>query len=906
MCFTACPAGYAADSTNVCIWSSDSALSLSLQNLIYLDSVSSVQVGSSNSNAYPTWDSSDPIPSISRGYYFISGKYMDAGAFMMSPFYTVTIWVKPIGLGYLMVKLDGSTEMFGIHFDINGDPIVEATLSDGSSVSLTTSSSLFGSWHNLAYTGNIVTGYTTISLYLDGAATPTTQTSTSMQPFIDSGSLLFGYSSIADSFQGFLWSVKIYNKNTYQASEWIASGCPSSCSSGCPSEQLCPDSCLFGEYDDGGCQVCDSAFSCSYGCRSWDTCRLCKAKECDTCTTFTGDCTHCITNAEIVTGNTCACKDVAFWVHSSQSCELYDGLCSKCLGSYYFECQTCISGAQKVDNICLHACPYGFDSSCNYPASSQVINEVFGDNFRGQYGEFITGTSASSYQFFNSPEVNIDPTQAKNRGLYFTNGSYLQASTIYLNYKFSIGFWANVKTAGDMLEKQPNLRFSSDASSIVYLENPSLVTASVSTLAITYTAGWNYFAITIAYTPGSTAVTCYVNAASSSPATITNNCIFRDVSSQQIIIGKSSASSTFEGFIYNFNLWTDTITDFSYQINNDICNTGQGHSCLWDCYIDKYQDTDGSCKSCNSCSLGCTRGVSCGICDDKLCDECSGFGANLCYTCVTHASGAPGSACSCDQQYYLNPDGFSCSPCTTGCKTCSGNDYYLCTSCINLYYLLSGMCLGYCPTGYTADSTTHECTLPHNPSLSVVLNNDILLNLVDGMNVGNDNSNKYPAWTDANDPTPAILRGYYFYGTQSLSKSSFLISTQFSVLLWLKPIAGGYVAVKSDGTHEYFKLVLDGSGNPNLAILMADSSTVSIAGSSSLLLNNWHFLAVTGTLISGLASVMQLWLRLLALVMLMLFGWLLRLLVSCAMILSVRIVLLRAILTVLLAVLEIW
>ncbi|CAG9329647.1 unnamed protein product [Blepharisma stoltei] len=836
LCLSSCPTGYTQDSTNhLCTMSSSTAASLALEDLINLDAVSSFTVGSSNSNTYPSWtDSADPVPSINRGYYFTSASSMSLSSLKISPFYTVTMWVKPTLQGNLFLKLNGSTEMFKIVFTSSKYPAITLILQDSSTVTLSGSSDLFNSWHNIAFTGDIVSGKTKIFFYTDGSLI-SSQQSTNMSPFIDAGSLYLGHSNGANSFTGFLWSVKIFNENSHSLDEWKTSGCIGSCSN-CPSELKCPDNCDFGSFYSSVCVTCSG--SCSpYGCRSSLTCRLCLQKECKECTLFDGPCTSCIDRATLASG-VCACDSNAIWVQSSQTCEYCDSLCTQCAGSYYFLCSTCIASKILVGNVCLLECPYGFGAGCS-SVTSQVITQSFDQNFAGSYGIFTTAASSSLYQLFNTPETN-DPIPAKSRGLYFSSGKYLESNIdVYLSYSFSLGFWAYVETAGDLFEKQNRLIINSSGAATIILESPSLATATVTTGVIS-SSGWSYYSITIAYSSGSTTATVYINNIAGTPSSAANY-IFRDIISQTILIGKSTSSS-FAGFIYNFNLWNSPITDFSSHVNNDICGTGNGSDCLWACGFGSYKDTGGSCSLCNSCSKGCVRAKSCNVCDDKLCSVCTGFGSNLCTSCVTYASGSP---CSCDPGYSLSTDGFSCVICSTGCSSCNGFNYNECTACISPNYYVTNLCEPSCPTGYTQNSSTHNCDLSSSLALSLNLIDQLRLDTVSGFTVGSDSTNTYPSW-DNYDPIPAIQRGYYFTGTSYMT-SSLKFSPYFSLSSWVKGLNDGYFLTKYD-TSVYLSISFAG-GIPTLTIKLFAGTTISVSGASSIF-SSWRFLSFSGEILS--------------------------------------------------------
>ncbi|CAG9335954.1 unnamed protein product [Blepharisma stoltei] len=832
ICLTYCPSGYTADSSgHSCTLSSSNSLSLSLQNLIKLDTVSGVSVGSSNSNTYPTWETTDPVPSIYRGYYFSGSNYMTLTSFTMSPYFSLVIWVKPINNGYLFMKFDGTTKYFYTNF-ASGISAINIRLSDSTTVNINGSSSLLSSWHYIAFTGGIASGQTVLTQSIDGG-TSISATSTSSAYYKDLGALYIGKDNTGSGgFTGFLWSLKIYNDNTYASQEWITSGCPG-CTA-CPSELKCPDSCPFGQFYSSSCVSCVG--SCPYGCRSTLTCRLCKDKECLACTAFDGSCTSCIANASL-SGTTCVCNNNAFWEQSSDGCQICDNLCSQCQTNKYYLCSSCGSSYYLISNICLRACPYGFTSPC-IVVTSPVIDAAFNGDFTGTYAVFTTGASTASYQFFNSPE-SVDPIPAKQRGLYFNGSQYLMSNTnIYLSHSFSMGFWIYVISSGDILSNS-RITVESSGSIKIILESPSEAALS-QTLSSTPFAMWKYLSFACSFDNPTVITTLTVHNDNVSVASSTyNTLIYRDQANQQIKIGGSS-SSHFTGFIYKYQLWNVAISDFSTQLNG-ICGSGLLATCLWGCDISKYWYS-AACQSCDStCTLGCTRSGSCNVCDDPLCSVCTGFDTNKCTTCVSHAHGSP---CSCDLDYYLSPDGFSCLPCFTGCSICSSSHYYQCSACDSSYYFFNFLCDTQCPSGYSQNTGTNECDLVNSLVVDLELDDYIVLDTLSGFSVGSSNTNTYPV-IDSNDPIPSISRGYYFTG-QSHMTSSLILSPYFSIMLWVKVIDQGALIEKYNGSSQYLVVKTDSSGYPNLNLLLKDGSSLNAATPQNLFAD-WHYLSFSGS-----------------------------------------------------------
>lgn len=231
-----------------------------------------------------------------------------------------------------------------------------------------------------------------------------------------------------------------------------------------------------------------------------------------------------------------------------------------------------------------------------------------------------------------------------------------------------------------------------------------------------------------------------------------------------------------------------------------------------------------------SCTRGCVRAVSCNPCNDPLCAVCTGFATGLCSSCVSNASGTP---CACNINYKLSADGFSCEACPTGCSACTGTSYYQCSACSTGYYLLKTQCLTYCPNGYTASGTT--CTLSIANCLSLAFQDLIQLDTVSGISVGASSINLYPTW-ESTDPIPAIDRGYYFSGSNYLSLASHTIGPWFSILFWVRPLVDGYLFMKYDGLTKYSFIRFAG-GIPSVTLRMSDSSTFTVAGTTSLLNN---------------------------------------------------------------------
>ncbi|CAG9335141.1 unnamed protein product [Blepharisma stoltei] len=835
MCISSCPSGYTTE-TSSCTFSSSISLSLSFYDQILLNSVSGVQVGSSSSNTYPSYDGNDPYPAYLRGYYFSGTNYLSTST-VIGPYFTISIWIFPTAYGIIATKVVSGCEIFCLEIlSGTGYPKLSVVWADSSTFSVTLSSNVItNSWNFIVFTGKQDSTYATaINSYLN-SATKDSGLSSGLTFFQDnsSGTLYIGtMETFTGGFTGFLYNINIFNQGNLQLNDYTTSSCTLPCTS-CPSDHGCPNTCAFSKYYNGS--NCIDCVSCPKGCRYTDTCGLCKTKQCYSCTTFTGTCSSCITNAESDGSGGCQCEANAFWQSTTATCDFCDALCAICKQTTYFECNTCAAGKQMVGIICLNDCPYGYGTSCS-SVTTAVIDQSFDTDFQGSYGIFTTGTSSSTYQPFVTPET-IDPVPAYKRGLYFDGSMYLLSSTsVYLSHSFYMGLWIYVITYGDLLQKQTRLTVSSAGTITAIVESTAQV-ASTQTLTPSSTfTGWAYVSFCVWYSSNATPISLYINGAAAGSITISGN-IFRDQASTSLQLGKSSSSTGFVGFIYYFHLYNTQITNFA-SLYSGFTFCGSGTSCLWSCDISTYKNS-GSYLACSTCSKGCVRANTCNVCNDVLCSVCTGFDSGKCTTCVTNASKNP-TNCVCNSGYRTSNDGFSCVACSSGCNTCTGDGYYQCTSCTSGKYFLNIQCLSECPSGYTQNSSTKNCDLT-TASFPFSFSNIILLGSVSGSDVGSLATNAYPTY-DSNDPYPAYLRGYYFNPT-SYMKASFMFAPNFSISIWIKAEAEGYVLAKYRGGSVKGSVSIKSTGEPTISFPLSDSSsTITLDGASSVL-NSWYYVS---------------------------------------------------------------
>ncbi|CAG9321664.1 unnamed protein product [Blepharisma stoltei] len=821
LCLPSCPSNYETDlQLNYCNLLSLEAYSLLFKNQILIDYINYATVGS-QANPYPQWDSNDPIPSIYRGYYFTLTSQITHDNLIISPFFTVNLWINPSSLaeiGSIALKYDqsSSTNYFNMYFDTSSTVFTVMRLKDTSQLTISGGQVSLNKWQNIAVTGTVRNQKTQVASYMNGSLIAW-KISDNASPYIDSGKLIIGYSTSVKSFVGFLWAIKFFSDSSRQYAEWKTSGCVGGCST-CPSELVCPDTCSFGSYLNS--TVCDPCLDiCDQGCRSSNTCKLCLYKECSTCSTFDEECINCVENASLVNG-ICTCKINAIWI--DEACNLCDVNCKTCRGTYYFYCTSCNDGLYLVDGICLNYCPF-----LTNPCSSSVspkFNITFDGSFKGNYDNFLTSVSGATYQFFNSPDLG-DPIPAYSRGLYFDNGKYLMTSqNVYINFGFSLGLWVYALHEGTILSKQGQISLNSNAGFSVYLTDPLATNSFTKQVGSQTFSGWTYLFVSVGYSNGYTQIYGYINDQLKA-AESAKYYLFRDSGDSPLYLG-GSPTGTFIGFIYSFTFWNAVITDLTSELSRP-CGSALSISCLQTCDINQYySQNDSSCLYCNNCYTGCVRKYSCNICYDPLCSACSGFWSGMCAACVDNASGNP---CACNAN-YISPDGFSCTlKCFTGCSSCLSTSYTSCTSCAQNYFLYQMICYTTCPQGTISNSVTKTCDKDFPMSIS--LDFYALASLPS-------------SYSSASGKTPYFIsdRGWRFF-PQSYISTSVQLSSYITISMWIC-----FTAYTSIDTIFYMSRDWGISYNGSNKQLVFNTGPIvwSQAQSLSALdINTWHFLFIS-------------------------------------------------------------
>ena len=357
LCTSLCPSGYTLSGSS-CIGTNQVVLDLTF------DTITSRAAGSSGTAALngaslaywpPAFESTDPLPSKHRGYFFSGTQYLQLppciDAFgpilTLSPWISFSIWLRPQGSGprtlyskasVLSLKLTGSQyiEMQG------GVPSTSRILC----IPLTVDS-----WTFLVLTIDmeVSSWQSTVSCYVDAVLVTTDVLPNFylLDEAIGFGQTIGSSTLFSDFYIGFLWAFSVSN---YVLSPISLSAVISSPS--CPlGLSFCLSPCPFNETPD--CHPCLS--TCLFGCVRVSDCSPCSAELCEICSEFESvTCSQCLANT--VTSPQCECAAGRYFDRPGRGCELCVLPCVTCSGPLV--CLSCVSPATLQGSTCV--CPPGF------------------------------------------------------------------------------------------------------------------------------------------------------------------------------------------------------------------------------------------------------------------------------------------------------------------------------------------------------------------------------------------------------------------------------------------------------------------------------------------------------------------------------------------------------------------
>ena len=771
---TTCSTGYY-NLASICLGycASGSCTSLTASALIdvvfntFLGSYAGFVTGANANTYYPfnNPDPDDPMPIYNRGLYFTSATSLNNPSELLAYTFTIGVWALPTS-GNIFSK--GS----GLVLGSNGSFTIQVFGKTGVASSITTSSATISTWSFITITSEFITGTTSITTTINNSQTFYSTYLNQIFEDTNPSTIVIG-----SSYTGFVYGFKLWNSAVYSFSNEVNNEI-----CGTSSGFTCLLTCSYNDYYSNSCQPCLG--SCTSGCVRSTSCDVCNSDLCLTCTSFGDTCTSCVSSTTLGSGICCQLG------------------CSSC--SSFWVCNTCNSGYYNLAGICLNYCASG---SCTSLTTSPLIDILF-NTFLGTYSGFVTGANANTYYPFNNPDSD-DPMPIENRGLYFTPATSLNNPSILLAYTFTIGVWV-LPTSGTIFSKGSEVSLGSDGTVVIQILDETQISSSVSSLS-TSISGWSFITITVEFTTDTTSITTAINNSQYFSSTNLNQ-IFEDLAQSTFTIGNS-----YTGFVYGIKLWNSALYSFSSEVNDKVCGTASGFTCLYTCSYNEYYSS--SCQPClGSCTSGCVRSSSCDVCADDLCLLCTSF-TSACSACPSQTTLVSGICCQ------------------LGCTSCS--TFWVCNACIVGYYSLDNICLDYCSSGSCTSLTTSAL-------IDVVF--DTFLGIYSGFITGADSNTYYPFNNpDSDDPIPIYDRGLYFTTATSLNNPSMLLAYTFTIGIWALPTSGNIFS-KGSG------LVLSSDGSFTIQILDRTGVGSSITTTSTSI-SAWSFIAITCEFITDSISI---------------------------------------------------
>ena len=809
VCVSLCGYGYSSNGTD-CLANGSSLDFLSTSFATAYDySVSSVG-NFQTSSGLPLLSPNAFMPTEDRGFYSDgNSSLVGKAAWVPTNDFTLQLFFRPLQTNGILLQI----------IDLNLNPYINIQLLNGlvwvgvntisqndSSISQMSATNSFlnqnsGSWFNLLLQ---VYQQAPNMILLSIALSQGTQTLTLQDAELYiTGVSQWVLGSLSDSLslQGFYYKVEAHNQI---CSTFICD----------PSLNLCNFNYYY-NYSISACEYCGSTCDLRMNCIDNLACSQCYFLQCSSCNGYLLlGCSAC-TNGETAP----AC------------CEAYCRSCSS-IGA----CDVCQYGSYLYQGVCLTYSPYGGLT----PLASPIITALFDVPFTGAFGVFATCTSATTYQFFQSPE-KCDPIPTKQRGLYLAGWTVLNA-TFAIPHTFTIGmlvkpyytYSMNLLNNGDFLVIQP---FNTVLTA--YMETTSASQIMQATAQIGSYTSWTFLSVSLNYSSPYSTVQVQVNGVVSFTTSLLG--VYRAQSTSFIIGGEPTSLipglANYTGFIYNVYIWNTAITDLSGYSSFTVCTAYAQDSCMWECNFAHYLGPDSLCDGCkNGCSLGCVVANSCNICQDQLCGVCLDFG-NTCISCVTYAQMVSG-VCQCNSDAVVS-DG-SCHLCYTSCSTCFSTYNNGCLSCTTVGDLLvEGVCLSVCPDGFALAGTS--CIATDYVVVELRLYDVSVYGVTQGVTIGSNNSTR-----DVNDPISCSSRGYYFTESTAMQASNKILFSIFSANLWIKIVSDGDIVAKGSN----FCTITAAAGSFNTTV----SLPVGSLSAGAYYTGAWEYYSIQFNISTGLTQ----------------------------------------------------
>ena len=493
---------------------------------------------------------------------------------------------------------------------------------------------------------------------------------------------------------------------------------------GCYYKTLSAPACDLFSYVDLSCKTCDEK------CGNWP---ICTRKSCNVC--YSIGCSDCN----------------GFGSEHCLKCE-EEGLdqCIKarnCVRGSGFKCEECEKGMVLKEGICVREYFKFLPLNIKFDQIRQ---------FHG--GVFQSGSNSSTYAPFHNPDKD-DPLPLKNRGYYLDSGQYFFSPKLNLNYKFTLLAWVSVKNYINLIQTEL-IQVFFDGIVRIRLRNYEEFRLFIVNNNCNF-EDWKLIGLILDFKEG----TSYIHS-------VCNKKIELKVQAKGYAFYdfNNYFNITAANYFYLYQLVLIPYADFTITESLDLCSDYSKDSCLWPPFknqyfnqvLNKFEECDKRCRD------GCATFASCTQCKYLDCKSCSGFDEDCEITANT-----------CLDGFWLSDDRMKC--CDIRCANCYGLTYFYCLSCRNGFYLDGKRCLYQCPSEYQIqgrlcippeDSVVFSCLF--NKNLKFTKSKSIIFTLAANKEI----SDKMP--------TQTVGRGIYIQPGSFVFSSEMIMSSQFSLLIWVK------------------------------------------------------------------------------------------------------------------------
>ncbi|OMJ93788.1 hypothetical protein SteCoe_3237 [Stentor coeruleus] len=839
-----CPTGYM-DYLGLCLLIDTTVFDIDFADLLILDTIDVFTIGLNNENFYPYWDDNDPIPTKSRGYYFNGFTHMSALGLVLHHTFYYNSWIKVTGYGNLVSKYSYRSsfnifvelnyfycEVFNEHHGIGVGHFSSLSIWSFIECTLTYLSNFHSSTLMISYGGNILT---TKSKDLFA-----------LQDNPNYGFYIGSYNYVKNfykelSFQGFIWSMTIFNKElqrSYNYETTFCYGCEI-----CSSNLICPDKCSNNTLDTS-CLACDN---CSYGCVRSGSCSLCNDVNCVECSTFS-NCDLCAPG---------------YIVENNIECVPCHESCGTCLNRTLYGCDTCMVGYIYYEDLfrCLPSelCPNGYKKNVSYflPYSCIPGNElkIFGivfdliqntlyDNI--SHYPLQSGETDAFYPYYESSDV----IAAKDRGMYFNETSFMvfqgkNPSDLILAHTFTLSLWILINKDGKIFtRKDPDsiyLEISAKNGIETYLKTLN------NTLTFSYKSeliynSWHIIQILKQVFGDGESIKIYIDDSFQSFNYIS---YYKDpVHNISTFFGDSKLS--FKGFLWSVNI-SNELALLKYSLNAYCLFPLNLETCIPSCPITMYYDLYSyECYNCLTRCKSCAYGSRCNLCSDSICLYCPDY--NSCIQCKNFTDFIDGK-CICKIGYFFDKNTEECVEinCFEGCVFCADNEVFSCLICAEGFVFIDGICEKV-PTGYANVSINYEPVKAVVFKLKLDRLEGILYDSVSKVPVLTGNSQKFYPDYDDEDPIAAYQRGFYFDGVNSIMRmptfknytsNPLILPPSWGVEIWFMPLQQGPLLYSNSSNTTLFIISLN-STQLTLDLFLADKGHILLNSSELISYNKWN------------------------------------------------------------------